>query len=523
MTTVEPIDLNRLDLESFRGRPVTVLGLARSGLALTRFLADRGADVTAYDARRRDDLGEQVEALGDLDHVRLLLGPEIDPAEALRGSAMVTTSPSIGSHFPTTEPRLRDALAQVEADGVVPVVSEVDLFLRLCPAPVVGVTGTKGKTTTSALTAAVLGASGRNTLLGGNIGVPLVERLPELDADARVVLELSELQLPTLSRGTLVATYTHVTADHLDRHGTLEAYQRVKHRLFELVPEDGAVILNAEDPVVSGYGEPPSGAHTVRYRRSEPLPGEVGVVDDWVVAREIPRLEVAGVASDGRSLPGRQDAGVSRAAAPSAAEQSILPLSEIAIPGWHTVSNVLAAVAAGLLFGVAPDGIRAAVSGFRGVEHRLELVAESDGVRYVNDSMGTQPDAVIAALRSYPRPLVMIAGGRAKDLAIDALAQVVAERADAAVLIGESGPMLGEAFRAAGLGYTEVASDMQQAVAQADSLVRARLAHAPAATIGTVLLSPAAASFDMYVDYAARGRAFRDAVTELLQQRKPRP
>jgi UDP-N-acetylmuramoylalanine--D-glutamate ligase len=437
----------------------------------------------------------------------------------------VTTSPSISSRFPTTEPRLRAALGAIEAAGVVPVISEVDLFLRLCPAPVVGVTGTKGKTTTSALTAAILRQSGRNTLLGGNIGVPLVERLPELDANARVVLELSELQLPTLSRGTLVATYTHVTADHIDRHGSLEAYQQVKHRLFELVPEDGAVILNAEDPVVSAYGEPPSGARVVRYRREQPLPGEVGVVDDWIVALGVRRLDVAAVASDDGSLPNRQDAGASREADRRSAEEMvrILPLGEIAIPGWHTVSNVLAAVAAGLLFGVAPDGIRTAVRGFRGVEHRLELVAESDGVRYVNDSMGTQPDAVIAALRAYPRPLVMIAGGRAKDLEIDALAKVVAERADAAVLIGESGPMLGEAFRAAGLGYTEVASDMRQAVAQADSLVRVRLAHAPQGTTGTVLLSPAAASFDMYVDYAARGRAFRDAVSALLDQKKARP
>jgi UDP-N-acetylmuramoylalanine--D-glutamate ligase len=241
------------------------------------------------------------------------------------------------------------------------------------------------------------------------------------------------------------------------------------------------------------------------------------VVDDWVVAREVPLLNVAKVASDDQSLPRRQDDVASRPAGGRSAEETvsggrILPLAEIGIPGWHTVSNVLAAVSSGLLFGVAPDGIRAAVGGFRGVEHRLEQVAESDGVRYVNDSMGTQPDAVIAALRSYPRPLVMIAGGRTKDLDIDALANVVAERADAAVLIGESGPQLGEAFRAAGLGYTEVA--------QADTLVRAHLAHADAGTRGTVLLSPAAASFDMYVDYAARGRAFRDAVAALLEQRK---
>ena len=379
--------------------------------------------------------------------------------------------------------------------------SEVDLFLRLCPAPVVGVTGTKGKTTTSALTAAVLRASGRPTLLGGNIGTPLVERLPEITADHRVVLELSELQLPTLSRGTLVAAYTHVTADHLDRHGTLAAYRAVKRRLAELVPADGALILNAEDPVVaaydSGFGR---GGGALPPGRA--APGEVGVVDGWIVAAGVQRLALVGGGTAMTGPGGR-----------------ILPLDEIGIPGAHNVSNVLAAVAAGLLFGVAPDAIRAAVAQFGGVEHRLELVAEIDGVRYVNDSMGTQPDAVIAALRSFPRPLVLIAGGRAKDLSIDELAAVVAERADAAVLIGESGPDLGAAFRAAGLAHTEPAADMDAAVRQADAIVRERLAAGDAAP-GTVLLSPAAASFDMFVDYAARGRAFRAAVADLARNRE---
>ena len=500
---VRPIALDGLDLGSFDGGPVAVLGLARSGIALARFLADRGAFVTVYDGRPADELGEAIAALGDR-HILLMLGPDVDPEDVLRGQAMVTASPSINSRYPTTEPRLREALRTLEAAGRVPVLSEVDLFLRLCPAPVVGVTGTKGKTTTSALTAAVLRASGRPTLLGGNIGTPLVERLPEITADYRVVLELSELQLPTLSRGTLVATYTHVTADHLDRHGTLAAYRAVKRRLAELVPADGALILNAEDPIVAAY-DAASHADVLRYRRDTPGPGEVGVVDGWIVAAGVRQLALVGGGTAMAGPGGR-----------------ILPLEEIGIPGAHNVSNVLAAVAAGLLFGVAPDAMRTAVAQFGGVEHRLELVAEIDGVRYVNDSMGTQPDAVVAALRSFPRPLVLIAGGRAKDLPVAELAGVVAERADAAVLIGESGADLGAAFRAAGLGYTESAVDLESAVAQADSLVRARLAAGDRAP-GTVLLSPAAASFDMFVDYAARGRAFRAAVAELARTRGAKP
>ncbi len=181
------------------------------------------------------------------------------PREVLAGQALICTSPSVSSRFPTTEPRLRAALAAVEADGRTPVVSEVDLFLRLCPAATVGVTGTKGKTTTSSLVAAVLAAGDAPVVLGGNIGIPLIERLPQLTPAHRVVLELSELQLPTLSRGTDVAVYTHVTSDHLDRHGSLEAYRAVKHRLLELLPPAGILVRNDDDPVVSATAHPPAG------------------------------------------------------------------------------------------------------------------------------------------------------------------------------------------------------------------------------------------------------------------------
>ncbi|MEJ7748601.1 MAG: Mur ligase family protein [Candidatus Limnocylindrales bacterium] len=264
MTDPVTIDPDTLSIEALRGgllrdRPVTVLGLARSGIALTRFLADQGARVTVYDSRPASELGEAMAAL-DGRPVRLVLGPDRDPAEALTGAALLTTSPAINPDYPTTEPRLRTLLADLVAarragDRSAPaLLSEADLFLRLCPASTVGVTGTKGKTTTSALIATVLAADARHpVVLGGNMGTPLVERLPDLTAEHRVVDELSELQLPTLSRGTTVAVYTNVTSDHLDRHGSLEAYRRVKRRLAELVDPGGALVLNLEDPVVAGY------------------------------------------------------------------------------------------------------------------------------------------------------------------------------------------------------------------------------------------------------------------------------
>jgi UDP-N-acetylmuramoylalanine--D-glutamate ligase len=490
---VTPVDLEHLTLDSFAGRPVAVMGLARSGVALARFFAARGAQVTVYDGRSREQLSRELAQIDETD-ARLMLGPEIDPGTALTGQALIATSPSISSRYPTTEPRLRAALAETEAAGVVPVVSEVDLFLRLCPATTIGVTGTKGKTTTSSLTASVLGAGGAPVILGGNIGVPLVERLPELTPAHRVVLELSELQLPTLSRGTDVALYTHVTSDHLDRHGTLAAYRAVKRRLAEMLPADGRLVLNAEDPVSSRY-EDATDAPVVFYRRGQPLPGGLGVRDRWIVADAVRQIDSDSIAMTG-------------------ADGRIMPVDEIPLPGEHNVSNVLAAVAVGLLFGVAPDAIRRAVAQFRGVEHRLEPVANIEGVLFVNDSQGTQPDAVIAALRSFEPPIVLICGGKSKNVAIDALAAEVARRAAAVVVIGETADEFATAFRAAGAKRVNRERDLEEAVRHADATAR-ELGG------GTVLLSPAAASFDMFVDYAARGAAFKDVVARIAAEHEP--
>ena len=513
MTMTSPVDLDGLTLDAIRSgalrdRPVTVLGLARSGLALARFLAEAGAHVTVYDGRPADALGDAIEALGDRP-VALALGPDVDPAATWAGADLVATSPSISPDFPTTEPRLRAALrtlveARAAGDPTIPaLVSEADLFLRLCPAPTIGVTGTKGKTTTSSLIAEILASDPRHpVVLGGNIGTPIVERLFELTPDHRVVDELSELQLPTLSRGTTVAVYTNVTADHLDRHGSLERYRGVKRRLAELVDPDGALVLNAEDPIVDSYADL-GRARSIRYRRGAPPPGGLGVVEGWIVADGVERLTVAGggVAATG---PGGR----------------IMPVDELAIPGAHNVSNALASIAAALAFGLEPDAIRPAAAAFTGVEHRLESVAVIDRVRFVNDSQGTQPDAVAAALRAFDPPVVLIAGGRDKGIDLSALAPVVAERAVAAVLIGESGPALEASFRAAGLAVTQRAAGLDEAVRRADALAREALAADPTGSrVATVLLSPAAASFDMFIDYAARGRAFKSSVAALAATR----
>ncbi len=510
--TLEPdaLTLDGIRAGALRGRPIAVLGLARSGVALTRFLVDAGALVTVYDGRPADALGD---ALGRLDgrDVRLLAGPEIDPATALAGMALIATSPSINPDYPTTEPRLRAVLAAVAAaraagDRSVPaIVSEPDLFLRLCPAPTIGVTGTKGKTTTSALAHALLATDPTHrAFLGGNIGRPLVEQLFDLRPDDRVVIELSELQLPTLSRGTTVAAFTNVTSDHLDRHGSLAAYRAVKRRFAELVDPAGALVINLDDPEVASYAGPAGRATVVGYRLDLPPVGGLGLVDGWIVADRVPRLALA-----------RAGAATSTGSAPASSVERILPVAELRVPGRHNISNAMAAAGIALLAGIPPASIRSAAASFGGVEHRLETVATIDGIRFVNDSQGTQPDAVIAALRAFDPPIVLIAGGRDKDVDLSELGPVVAERAAAAVLIGESGPDLERRFVAGGLQRTERAATLEGAVRRA-AAIAAEL-RGPTAR-PTVLLSPAAASFDMFVDYEARGRAFKAAVATLAEE-----
>ena len=369
-----------------RDRRVTVLGFARSGIALARFLHDMGADVTVYDGRPASELGAAIAALEGRP-VKLALGPDVDAASTWYGAALVTTSPAINPDFPTTEPVLRAALAALVAarragDAAAPaLLSENELFLRLCVAPTIGVTGTKGKTTTSSLTAAMLAADPAHpVVLGGNIGTPIVERLPELTPDHRVVYELSELQLPTLSRGTTVAVYTNVTSDHLDRHGSLEAYRRVKRRLAELVDPAGALVLNAEDPVVAAYAELGT-APVILYRRDRPMPGGVGVVDGWIVADGVSPPRARGRRT-GRDRRRRTDPAGRRAGDPRRPQRLERPRRRRHGPA----------------FGVAPDAIR---GGRRGLHGRR--ASTRDGRRSSTASVSSTTRRGRSRTRSSPR------------------------------------------------------------------------------------------------------------------------
>ncbi|MGH2445876.1 MAG: UDP-N-acetylmuramoyl-L-alanine--D-glutamate ligase [Candidatus Limnocylindria bacterium] len=455
--------------DDLRGRRTVVLGLARSGVAASRFLADAGAIVVAYDRRSPSDLADAVAALGARP-VHLALG--VDPVEAaalVEHADLLVTSPSVSARFPTTDAWLREALTAAETRGA-DVVSEIGLFLRLTRARILGVTGTKGKTTSASLVAAMLARADLPHVLGGNIGTPLVERATELQPTDWAVVELSELQLPTIERGPELALYTNIGEDHLDRHGSAAAYRAVKARLAELTAPAGRVILNHDDPGCRELGERLPPASAAWYGLAEPGrgPAEAWVgADGWLVA----------------------------------AGDRLLPASEVPLPGRHMLANVLGAALAARLVGAAAPAIAAAVRDFPGVPHRLELVAERDGVRYVNDSQATIPVAAIAALEAFDGPVILIAGGQGKGLDYATFADAIARRCRSVVLMGETAP---ELERLIGRRVpVERVSGMAEAVATASGRAEAG---------DVVLLAPAATSFDMFTDYAARGDAFREAV-----------
>lgn len=464
MSPIAPV-ATRADLA---GRRVVVLGLARSGIAASRMLADAGAEVTAYDRRSGTELADAVAALGARP-VTLALAAEPDDVTAImRRAELVVTSPSISPRFPTTDPWLQDAMRSAEAEGI-EVVSEVELFLRLTRARVLAVTGTKGKTTTTAMIGSILQAAGMPHAVGGNIGTPLIEQADTLGADAWAVLELSELQLPTVSRGADVAVYTNIGSDHLDRHGSVEAYRAVKARLARLTVMRGTVVLNADDPGCRDLGKTLAG--DLRH---------YGFDDRHLQA----------TVEDGRLYLGRTD---------------VMAVDEVPLPGRHMLSNAMAAALGASLAGASPDAVATGIRAFRGVPHRLELLGEQRGVSYVNDSQATIPAATLAALEAFgDRGVVLIAGGRGKGLDYAELAEAIAAGCRAVVLIGETADMLS--------GLVEGRLPVERAAGMPDAVARATALAQPG---DVVLLSPAAASFDMFIDYAARGDAFRAAVAGL--------
>ncbi len=452
------------------GRRVTVVGLARSGLAACRLLLALGAKVTATDLRPAEALDPAVEALAAAG-VRLHLGGH--PPEAFAGAELCVVSPGV--------PAAHEALRACRARGT-PVIGELELAWRAMTAEVIAVTGTNGKTTTTALVGALLADAGRPVVVAGNIGRPLAGEVLGLPADALVVAEVSSFQLETAERfRPAVAALLNLTPDHLDRHGSLAAYTEAKARIFRRQgPADWAV-LNADDPGAAGLA-PRVPGRRLWFSRTQDVAEGACVREGWVVLR----------------LDG--------------AERRVCPLQEIPLRGSHNLENVLAAVACAAWAGIPPERLRVAIRGFPGVAHRIEWVRAIGGVAFYNDSKGTNVDATLKALAAFEEPIVLIAGGRDKGQDFAPLGRGAAGRVKAAVLIGEGRAALRRALAPV------------TAVHEADSLAAAvRTAFAVAAPGDVVLLSPACASFDMFRDYEHRGEAFKAEVHALAERAADEP
>jgi UDP-N-acetylmuramoylalanine--D-glutamate ligase len=450
------------------------LGVHGGGTGVARFLALQGADVTVTDLRGPDDLRASLDALAGLP-IRFVLGEHRD--DDFRRAEIVVRNPAV-------PPNSR--YLQIARAAGATIEMEMTIFFRLCPGPILGVTGTKGKTTTTLLLGAMLREQFPDTVIAGNLRISALEQLPTITATTPVVLELSSFALEGLGEAGLspkIACITTIAPDHLDRHGTMEAYILAKEQIWRHQRPGDTVALNADSPIIRAMA-------VVEQRPDDVV---------WFASAAHPALAHAGRAAfwQGDELVWRDHRG---------GRHVICTRDDVQLRGTHNLGNIAAATAAACSFGVAPDHIRRAVQTFPGVEHRLELVRELDGVRYVNDTAATAPEAAIAALRTFDDPIVLIAGGADKQLPFDDLAREIAGRVKAVVLVdGTATPKLQQALR--------LVDPSVDVCGPFDNFERAVTAARHIAAPGDiVLLSPGCASFGMFRNEFHRGEAFRRIV-----------
>ncbi len=484
MTTGFPSDL--------KGARVAVVGLGKSGVAAARFLAGCGADVVATDDQPAERLSASMELLANLP-IQLELGGVREAT--LRSASLIVLSPGV----PPTLPPLYAARR-----AGVPITGELELASRFIQAPIVGITGTNGKSTVTSLCGAIAEATGRPTFTGGNLGTPLLDAVdtPAAGPAGIVVCEMSSYQLETAdSLRCAAAAVLNLTPDHLDRYGTMTAYGDAKSRIAGNLHSLDPLVLSADDPEVRSLIERNHGIRPVYFfsTRSAPLPRQMFME----------RLMSLGGTVEGDDLVLRGAQGLRALVKDTPGqEEERYPISELQLVGRHNLANVLSAYLLMRASGLATyKQVRRAGAAFRALSHRMQLLTEVNGVRYYDDSKGTNVDAVVAGIDGFPRPFVLIAGGRDKGGSYALLRQVLAAptaQVRGVVLIGEAAPLIEQAL----LGVAPLfrAATLEEAVQRA---------HAQCHAGDAVILSPACSSFDMFRDYVHRAEVFRHAVHHL--------
>ncbi len=450
------------------GARVLLLGLGRfgGGAGALRFLVRRGAKVRVTDLRTAGRLAPTLEAVSDLDFEKVLGG---HPLSVLEGIDLVVVNPAVPPAAPIR--------VEIRRRGI-PETSELGLFLERCPAPVTAISGTNGKSTTTAMAAAVFEAARFRTFLGGNLGASLLPRLEEIRPEDRVVLEVSSFQADLLPPGPWFRTlvFTYVGTDHLDRYGTPAAYRESKKRMLSFLAPRGTLVVSREDPV-SGAWEPPAESRKVTFGQDPPGPGHLGVRDGVLVS----------------CLGG--------------AEAPILSAREIPLPGKFQVKNALAAAGAGILGGASAGDAARALRAFPGLDHRLQVLGRIGRILVVDNGVSTAPETTVSALEALeemeppPGPIHLVSGGKSKGAPLDGLAGAIAEKVSTVHLFGNAGPDL-----AAALEGRIPPDRMSLSKALEDALDQALAAARPGETL---LFSPAFSSFDAYLNFKERALTFR--------------
>ncbi len=453
--------------DPLQGKTVVVIGFARQGRALARWLPTIGARVVVND-------GKSAEALrlnpADYPGVEFILGSH--PEILLEGADLLCVSGGVPLDLPIIQLALRYG---------VPLTNDAQLFMERCPAPVIGITGSAGKTTTTTLTGEIFKRAGHRTWVGGNIGDVLLNVLPIISPQDRVVMELSSFQLELMTASPNIGAILNITPNHLDRHGTMEAYAQAKAHLILHQKARDVAVLGRDDAIARELEQIASG----------------DVV--WFSAREL--------VGDGACLIGERLV-VSGDASPDGESHVICERKDIHLRGDHNVLNVLAACAITGAAGIDPAIMTEVIREFRGVAHRLEKVREKDGVTYVNDSIATAPERVLAALRSYDEPLVLLLGGRDKKLPWEIMLTLALTKVRHIIAFGEFGAGIVE--------LVKLLCGSEEPVTRVATLDEAVPLAAKIAQVGdVVLLSPGGTSYDAYNDFVERGEHFRKLVQAL--------
>jgi UDP-N-acetylmuramoylalanine--D-glutamate ligase len=457
----------RIQSDILDGRRVIVLGFARQGQALARWLPTVGARATIYDNKTAEELDIDPT---DYPRVRLQLGEM--PDKVPDRTDLLCLSGGISIDLPIVQ----DALARR-----VSITNDAQLFVDRCPAPIIGITGSAGKTTTTTLVGEMVKNAGYTTWIGGNIGNVLLDVMIGIRPDHRVVMELSSFQLELMASSPQIAAILNITPNHLDRHGTMQNYMRAKANIVGHQGKDGIAVLNHDD-WGSRMVESAAPGSVIWFSRTEI------VTDGAFLAGQ--RLFVAGLAST------------------TGEPQLVCDISEIPLRGDHNVSNVLAACALAGAAGIPPEVMTATIKNFKAVPHRLETVRTLDGVMYVNDSIATAPERVVAALNSYEEPIVLLAGGADKKLSWKEMVALALRKTRHIVAFGRDGDIVVNTVR-----ELTGSDDHVTRVQKLEEAVR--IAHEIAEAGDVVLLSPGGTSYDAYQDFVERGEHFRQLVNNL--------